>query len=248
MIRFIPLLFLLFLSACKSTPNYLNTDTLVAQYNRIGYVNFTTTSELTYFQPYLENFYSERVQNELRSLGFDVVDASALFNVLSELENKTDNLYNSNTGQLNEELHNQLFIEALETLKSQLNIDAFLFVGVDIVPAHFSNNVFSGYNASWWGQSEDYLAEGVDASEVLGSLFVNKTGHLPGARLYLRFRDAQNNIISFGGGGIELLARFDDDGELETKKPELLFDNESQLIEALNFAFENLASHRQKNR
>jgi hypothetical protein len=92
------------------------------------------------------------------------------------------------------------------------------------------------------------LSDGVDAGDVLGSLFVQKTGYLPGARLYLRFRDPNNNLLSLAGGGIELLARFDDDGKVQTKTSDKLFDEEDELLQALQFAFNDLASHKQKKK
>lgn len=149
---------------------------------------------------------------------------------------------------MNEGLDTALFIEALRTFKKENQIDAFAFVGVDVVKAYFSNNIFSGYVASWWGQEESYLLDGAGAGDVLGSLFVDKHGYLPAVRFFIRFRDENNKLLSVGGGGIELLARFDDDGNAQYKTPEKLFDDTEELNNALMLAFKDLASHNRKSK
>jgi hypothetical protein len=54
--------------------------------------------------------------------------------------------------------------------------------------------------------------------------------------------------LSLAGGGIEFLARFDDDGKVQTKTSDKLFDEEDELLQALQFAFNDLASHKQKKK
>jgi hypothetical protein len=196
----------------------------------------------------METFYRPRITEELRDLGFQVVDASRLYEVMEALEKDTPGLYNPNTGQKNSELENALFTQAMQQVKNELNLDAFLFAGVDTVRANFSNNLLLGHYARWHGQSEVYLADGVDAGAVLSTLFTQEQGFLPGARLYLRFRDAQNNVLSVGSGGIELLARYDDDGEVEPKTSDYLFDDQEQLANALNLALQDLASHKSRKK
>jgi hypothetical protein len=248
MYRLAIVIFALTLMSCKSSPNYLNSQQLTSQYKNIGFVTFRMESQLAFFQADMETFYRPRITEELRDLGFQVVDASRLYEVMEALEKDTPGLYNPNTGQKNSELENALFTQAMQQVKNELNLDAFLFAGVDTVRANFSNNLLLGHYARWHGQSEVYLADGVDAGAVLSTLFTQEQGFLPGARLYLRFRDAQNNVLSVGSGGIELLARYDDDGEVEPKTSDYLFDDQEQLANALNLALQDLASHKSRKK
>ena len=248
MYRLAIVIFALTLMSCKSSPNYLNSQQLTSQNKNVGFVTFRMESQLAFFQADMETFYRPRITEELRDLGFQVVDASRLYEVMEALEKDTPGLYNPNTGQKNSELENALFTQAMQQVKNELNLDAFLFAGVDTVRANFSNNLLLGHYARWHGQSEVYLADGVDAGAVLSTLFTQEQGFLPGARLYLRFRDAQNNVLSVGSGGIELLARYDDDGEVEPKTSDYLFDDQEQLANALNLALQDLASHKSRKK
>lgn len=235
---------ILFLTGCKSSPKYMNTNELVQKVPSLGVVTFTARDGLDTYQEVLESFYQNRVENALRDKGFSVVNADRIYEIKNTLTENTQGLYNENTGQLNEALDTKLFTQALSTFSQETGVNAFVFIGVDVVKANFSNNFLTGYTAKWWGQEEDYLEKGVDASDVLGSLFVNKTGYLPGARFYIRFRDKENKLLSLGAGGVELLARFDDNGDAKYKEPSKLFDNEEELQEALIIALDDLASHK----
>jgi hypothetical protein len=246
--RILIVIFIIALSGCKSSPQYLNTNTLIDQYPTIGLLTLSTESSLDPFRPELTAFYQTKIETELMSKGFRVVNADVVRDFQTEFEENSTGLFNANTGQRNETLANELFVKALQRAATELQVDAFVFIGVDTVKATFSNNIFSSYVASWYGQEETYLSDGVDAGDVLGSLFVQKTGYLPGARLYIRFRDPNNNLLSLAGGGIELLARFDDDGKVQTKTSDKLFDEEDELLQALQFAFNDLASHKQKKK
>ncbi|MEQ3652269.1 MAG: hypothetical protein ABNH33_02990 [Glaciecola sp.] len=248
MYRLLMVIFALTLVSCKSSPDYLISQQLTSQYKNVGFVTFRMESQLAFFQADMETFYRPRITEALQDLGFQVVDASRLYEVMEALEKDAPGLFNPNTGQKNSELENELFIKAMQQVKQELNLDAFLFAGVDAVRANFSNNLLLGHYARWYGQSEVYLADGVDAGAVLSTLFTQEEGYLPGARLYLRFRDGQNNILSVGSGGIELLARYDDDGEIEPKTSDYLFDDKAQLAEALDFALEDLASHKSRKK
>jgi len=242
------ILVLFAVSGCKSTPDYLNTKSLVTNYQTVGLVSFDVPEGLEYFAPKLKQFYKPRIETELEKAGFKTVDASSFYKRLKELKKETPDLYNSNTGQINEALYDQLYNQALRETKEKLNVDIFLFAGIDITQAHFSNNFLLGYTADWYGQSEDFLEDGVDAGDVLGSFFVEKTGHLPGAYIYLSFKDTEYKDLSFVGGGIELLARFDDDGNAKMKTVEYLFDDEAQLANALDLAFTHLANIKQRKK
>lgn len=245
--RFSKILFIsiiLLLTGCKSSPKYMNTNELVQKAPSLGVITFAARDGLDSHQETLESFYQERVENALRDKGFSVVNADRIYEIKDTLVENTQGLYNENTGQLNEELDTKLFTQALSSFSEEAGVDAFVFIGVDVVRANFDNNFLTGYKAKWWGQEEDYLEDGVGASDVLGSLFVNKTGYLPGARFYIRFRDKENTLLSLGAGGIELLARFDENGEAKYKEPSKLFENEEELQEALIIALDDLASHK----
>lgn len=248
MYRLFIVVFALSLVACKSSPDYMNSQQLTTEYKNVGFATFRMESQLSVFQSEMNAFYHPKITSALQDLGFQIVDASKLYEVMEALEKDAPGLYNPNTGQKIAELEAQLFTQAMAQVKEELNLDAFLFAGIDSVRATFSNNLLLGQNARWYGQSEVYLADGVDAGAVLGALFTQKEGYLPGARLYLRFRDAQNNVLSMGSGGIELLARFDDDGEVEAKTKAFLFDDEAQLSNALDLALKDLASHKSRKK
>ena len=232
------------LTACKSSPKYLNTSELVQNSPSLGVVTFAARDGLDVHQTNLETFYQTRVEKALQKQGFSIVKADRIYEIKNTLMENIQGLYNENTGQLNETLDAKLFGQALTTFSRETGVDAFVFIGVDVVRANFDNNFLTGYKAKWSGQEEDYLDEGVGTSDVLGSLFVNKSGYLPAARFYIRFRDKDNALLSLGAGGIELLARFDDNGEVKYKEPGKLFDDEQQLQQALIIALEDLASHK----
>lgn len=241
-------LVLLTLSACKSTPNYISTNDLKTNYNKIGVVSFSARDNLDPFLPQLQSFYQSKIEGAFQQRGFTIVNADRIYDIKSELEKQSTERYNPVTGQLNEELDEQLFKQALQQFQKETGVTAILFPGVDVIKATFSNNLLMGYSAKWAGQSEDYLVDGTGTTEVLGSLFVNKNGYLPGARLFLRFRDTNNNILSVGEGGIELLGRFDDNSEVQYKQADKLFDDEAQLAQALELALTDLDSHKSRTK
>jgi len=239
--------FVLFLAGCKSSPTYLNATQLQQQYQNIGYAGFYVEEGLESHEAHLKSYLQEPLKAELIKKGFNVIDASQVHETYRALLANTDNLYDPLTGQENENLKNDIWRQALAKTKAELGLDAFMFMGVDVVRAHFTHNIFLGKVARWNGQEESYLSDSASTGDAILSFMQGKQGYVPGSRVYMRFRDEQENLLSFGAGGIELVAQFNGDGEIEVKPEDKIFKDTAKFDSAIQFALREFESHKGKN-
>ena len=239
-------IFVLFLAGCKSSPTYLNTVQLKQQYQTIGYAGFYVEEGLEAHKTHLKSHLQAPIKAALVKKGFEVMDASQVYKTYQQLLDSADNLYDPLTGQENENLKNDIWKQALAQTKAELGIDAFMFMGVDVVRAHFTHNIFLGKVARWHGQEESYLSDSASTGDAILSFMQGKQGYVPGSRVYIRFRDEQNNLLSIGAGGIELVAQFNGDGEIEVKPADKIFKDTAKFDSAIQFALLELEKHKGK--
>ena len=240
------IIILVILSGCKSSPNYMNTGQLKANYQVLGFGGFYVEEDLTYFEKQLKNHYKAPIKKALEARGFKVVDASEVYTVFNQLLDNAENLYDPLTGQANENLRNELWKEALATTQTNLGVNAFVFAGVDTVRAHFTNSILLGHVAKWYGQEESYLEGGADGGDIFVSLFQNEQGYVPGSRVYIRIRDEKDTLLTMGSGGIELVAQFNSDEEIIVKDADKLFKDPAKLDSALQFALKTIDTWKTK--
>lgn len=238
---FTAFLMALLLTACQSTKvNYLNTEELKTNYPRLVALNFYTAPGLQDHHQRLKDLLEPQLHQALQERGFTLLSAERLYEINRELRAQETNLYDPVTGQRDELRSAEIWIEALQQTKQELNIDAFVFYGIHITRAHFSNSLGNMYQARWDGAEEDALDQGVGAGKVLGSFFVQRTGTLPGASFFIQFDNEFDQAISYGAGGVELIAQFDNDFNLVQKPLETLFQNQAQLDFALQRALQQI--------
>ena len=245
--RYIYTIFILItLSGCNSSPNYMNTAQLKSNHQILGLGGFYVEEELSYFEQQLADHYKTPIKKALEDRGFQVVDASEVYDLYYQLLDNADNLYDPLTGQENENLRNEIWKKALAKTKAKLGISAFVFAGVDTVRAEFTNSIILGHVAKWYGQEESYLEGGADGGDIFVSLFQNEEGYVPGSRLYIRIRDEHDTLLTTGSGGIELVAQFNSDEEIIVKDADKLFKDPTKLDNALQFALKTIDTWKTK--
>ena len=94
------IIILVILSGCKSSPNYMNTGQLKANYQVLGFGGFYVEEDLTYFEKQLKNHYKAPIKKALEARGFKVVDASEVYTVFNQLLDNAENLYDPLTGTM----------------------------------------------------------------------------------------------------------------------------------------------------
>ena len=194
----------------------------------------------------MADHYKTPIKKALEDRGFQVVDASEVYDLYYQLLDNADNLYDPLTGQENENLRNEIWKKALAKTKAKLGISAFVFAGVDTVRAEFTNSILLGHVAKWYGQEESYLEGGADGGDIFVSLFQNEEGYVPGSRLYIRIRDEHDTLLTTGSGGIELVAQFNSDEEIIVKDADKLFKDPTKLDNALQFALKTIDTWKTK--
>lgn len=239
----------LLLTACQTTKvNYLNTQELQKNHPRIMAFNIRVENGLEMHRETLKTQLEPNIHAALEAKGFQFVPSDRFYQIRSELLAAEQNLFDPVTGQRDEVRSAEIWQQALIQAKNELNIDAFLYYGVIVRTAHFSNTLVSMYVASWDGKQESALADGVGAGKVLGSLFVQKTGSLPGLSVFVQFEDEFDNTISFGAGGVELLAQFNSDEDVVYKDLNNLFKDPQQLNSAVQHALSVIDNHKGKRK
>lgn len=240
---------LLVLTACQSTnPKYIPTAELKTNYPRLAVSGLLLPEELGSFRKKIEHLVTPNLLSELKDRGFTVVSADRLYQIRSELRQNATELYDPVTGEYDELKGQEIWLQAMQQAKSELNVDAFLFVGVTVVSAHFSNNLGNMYNASWDGQQEYALWQEHGVGSMLGSFFVQETGRLAATSLYIRIADIKDNTLTYGAGGIELLSKFDDNNKAIGKSAEQLFNDASVIKQALQQALNRIDTHKVKRK
>lgn len=234
------LLSLLLLVGCQTTgPNYLNTNELKTNYTKLAVAGLLMPKGFGRFEAGLKTQIEPLLQTELQSRGFTLVESNLVYQIHSKLLKDAD-IYDTVTGEKDEFRAQEIWLEALKQAKSELGVDAFLFVGVGIVKAHFSNHISNMYVAAWDGQEEHALWNGHGVGSILGSFFVKENGHLPATSLYIEVRSADDKVLSYGAGGIELLSKFDEDEQAVNKQPEQLFTDEVVIKQAVQRAISRI--------
>lgn len=239
------LLLLVTLAGCQTTKiSYLNTQELQSNYPRLMAFNFRIEEGLEGHQKQLTTELEPQIRFALQQRGFQFVPSTRLYEVHSELLAAETNLYDSVTGQRDEVRSREIWLQALKQIKTELNIDAFVYYGIMVTPAPFTNNFGSMFVAKWHGKEESALLDGVGAGKVLGAFFVETRGSLPGLSVFVQFEDEFDNTISFGAGGIELLAQFNNEKEVIYKDFNGLFQDRQKLELALQYALQQIDSYR----
>ncbi|MEH8019450.1 hypothetical protein MN202_19625 [Rheinheimera muenzenbergensis] len=245
--NFFCILGLMLLVGCQSTsPKYLSTDELKTNYPRLAVSDLLMPKELSDFREKIEPQVAPALRSELEKRGFVVVSADRLYQIRSELRKSATDLYDPVSGEYDELRGQEIWRKALQQAKSELNVDAFLFVGITVVSAHFSNNLGNMYNAAWDGQQEYALWQEHGVGSVLGSFFVQETGRLAATSLYIDISNESDTTLSFGAGGIELLNKFDENNKAKTKSADQLFNDPAVIQQALQRALNKIDTHKVK--
>lgn len=243
------ILAVLLLTACQTTKvNYLNTTELQTNYPRVMAFNPRMEPGLEMHKTTLRTYIEPKIKATLQAKGFEFVSSERFYEIHSQLRDAEPNLFDPLTGQRDEVRSNEIWQKALQQAKSELNIDAFVYYGLVVRKAFFSNNLINMYVASWDGQEEPALADGVGAGKVLGSFFVQTNGSLPGLSVFVSFEDEFDQTMSFGAGGIELLAQFNNDKDVVYKSFETLLQNRQQIDTAIERAFSQIDNYKKKQK
>lgn len=239
------LLLMLALTACQTTKvTYLNTKELQTNYPRLLAFNFQTEDGLKAHHQHLKDELEPKIHSALQQRGFQIVPPTRLYEIHSSLLAAETRLYDPVTGQRDEVRAREIWLQALQQSKTELNIDGFVLYGITISSAYFSNNLRSMYVAKWNGMEEQALVDGVGATKVLGSFFVDTKGTLPGTSVFIQFENEFSKSISTGAGGIELLAQFNNDKEVVYKDNNSLFQDSEQLNAALQRALSQIDNYK----
>lgn len=240
---------LMLLVGCQSTaPKYLSTAELKTNYQRLAVSDLLLPKELSDFRDKIEPQVAPVLRAELEKRGFEVVSADRLYQIRNELRNSATDLYDPVSGEYDEHRGQEIWRQALQQAKSELKVDAFLFVGITVVSAHFSNNLGNMYNASWDGQQEYALWQEHGVGSVLGSFFVQETGRLAATSLYIDISNEADTTLSFGAGGIELLNKFDENNKAKAKSADQLFNKPDVIQWALQRALNKIDTHKVKSK
>lgn len=228
---------LILLSACQTTKvNYLNTKELQSNYPRIMAFNPRMEKGLEMHNDTLKTIIEPKLKTELEAKGFQFVPAERFYEIHTQLRKAETNLFDPVTGQRDEVRSNEIWQQALQQAKAELNIDAFVYYGFSVRTARFSNSLTNMYVATWDGQEETALLDGVGAGKIFGAFFVDTNGTLPGLSVFVQFENEYGKTISFGAGGVELLAQFNNNKDVVYKDVNTLLQNHQQLNTALERA------------
>lgn len=180
-------------------------------------------------------YIQSKVEDALNQRGYTLLPENVYMDMLDLVSEERGGLINTVTGKRDQAKYKAAVVETFKRLREDYAIDGVLHTELQVRKASFGN-----YRAKWDGQEEPYELNNSDMSNFLSTLVVNTGGTMPAVSLMVFLHDNQNNQIYLGAGGIQLLAKVDDDDEFVDIPDSQLMADKTKIDFAFNEAFRKL--------
>lgn len=176
----------------------------------------------------------------LEKHGFSILPASLYNDTLASVAKQRGGYINTVTGNRDSAKYKAVRNETLNILHEKYNVTSMIMPQL-----RYRNASFGNYRAQWDGQEETYEQNNSDVTNFLSTLLVNTGGTAPALSLVVFVEDNNANQIYMGAGGIQLLAKVNDDNEFENIPDEQIMGDPLKLDFAINESLRKLLDVKQ---
>ncbi|MCC2616829.1 hypothetical protein LJ739_11305 [Aestuariibacter halophilus] len=223
------------LSACKSTHRVaISGQEYLVNYKAIVLTGFSMPDALEY-RTDIRDYYASKVTDIFESRGIKVFDESLYFDEFEKQKALAGGYIDEYTGKVDTDKRNQIRQKTLQSLRATHGIDSVLFYDLRRRTAHFGD-----YRAQWDGQEEPYELSNSDLTNFLSTLVANTSGKIPALSLMVFMEDMDGKELYMGAGGVQLVAKLNDDDEFESIPVDKLLRDEAKLDFSVEEAFRKL--------
>ncbi len=237
------LLVLVFITSCKSTkvPTHINSKTYFTNYNAVVLTGFVLPPQLKH-RADVKDHIKQKVTELFTTNGVKVIDESHYFSEFENQKKMAGGYIDEYTGKVNEDKRDAVRLAALNALKQTHGIDSVLFYDIRSRSAYFGD-----YRASWDGQSEPYEKNNSDVANFLSSIIFETSGKIPAISLMVFLEDVTGNELYKGAGGLQLIAKLNDDEEFESVPVKELLQDKALLNFSVEQAFKKFFKDENNN-
>lgn len=205
---------LIFIQSCQSTkPPQITKKLILNNHSTIGLFFFNFPEEFNYRTEYLKEVIDPKLISQLKNKGFKVINRETILEVYSNIENKTENLYHTETGEINHEVLLKIKKETFKVIQEKYNVDYFLYQRIKVI-----SSPFRGQYANWHGQEETVVKIKSGEKPTLNrkrtsfevwadNMAAQQYGSIPALSYCTTLVNEYNEELKSSCGGIELIAK-----------------------------------------